>query len=62
MGFYMYRLSALVIFFDYGECLKCCFALIQVKENPAALLALSWYWATEGVGNKVCSFMGYDFS
>lgn len=25
----------------------------QVKENPAALLALSWYWATGGVGAKV---------
>jgi glucose-6-phosphate isomerase len=32
-----------------------------VKENPAALLALSWYWATDGIGNKVCSFVGDNF-
>uniref|UniRef100_A0A0E0QSI2 Glucose-6-phosphate isomerase n=2 Tax=Oryza TaxID=4527 RepID=A0A0E0QSI2_ORYRU len=28
-------------------------AALQVKENPAALLALCWYWASEGIGNKV---------
>uniref|UniRef100_A0A0A9FFE8 Uncharacterized protein n=1 Tax=Arundo donax TaxID=35708 RepID=A0A0A9FFE8_ARUDO len=29
-----------------------------VEENPAALLALCWYWASEGIANKVCSFIG----
>ncbi|XP_024168034.1 glucose-6-phosphate isomerase 1, chloroplastic [Rosa chinensis] len=27
-------------------------AALQVKNNPAALLALCWYWATDGLGSK----------
>lgn len=27
--------------------------LLQLRNNPAALLALCWYWASEGVGSKV---------
>lgn len=27
--------------------------IAQVRNNPAALLALCWYWATDGVGSKV---------
>ncbi|PRQ22031.1 putative glucose-6-phosphate isomerase [Rosa chinensis] len=25
---------------------------MRVKNNPAALLALCWYWATDGLGSK----------
>jgi len=28
-------------------------ASMQIRNNPAALLALCWYWATDGVGSKV---------
>lgn len=27
--------------------------VVQVRNNPAALLALCWYWASDGVGSKV---------
>lgn len=33
----------------------------QVKTNPAALLALSWYWASDGIGSKVCSIRALDY-
>ncbi|KAI4963848.1 hypothetical protein ZWY2020_010379 [Hordeum vulgare] len=33
-----------------------------VKENPAALLALSWYWATEGIGSKDMVVLPYKDS
>ncbi|GJM98565.1 hypothetical protein PR202_ga15589 [Eleusine coracana subsp. coracana] len=33
-----------------------------VKENPAALLALCWYWATEGIGNKDMVVLPYKDS
>lgn len=29
------------------------FIYFQLKKNPAALLALCWYWASGGVGSKV---------
>ena len=29
------------------------FVFSQVKDNPAALLALCWYWASDGIGSKV---------
>lgn len=34
----------------------------QVKDNPAALLALCWYWASGGVGSKVCIMIKLIFS
>uniref|UniRef100_A0A0E0M263 Glucose-6-phosphate isomerase n=1 Tax=Oryza punctata TaxID=4537 RepID=A0A0E0M263_ORYPU len=33
-----------------------------VKENPAALLALCWYWASEGIGNKDMVVLPYKDS
>ncbi|VAI33250.1 unnamed protein product [Triticum turgidum subsp. durum] len=33
-----------------------------VKENPAALLALSWYWATDGIGSKDMVVLPYKDS
>jgi glucose-6-phosphate isomerase len=33
--------------------------IAQIKENPAALLALSWYWASDGIGSKV--LMGHAY-
>ncbi|KAJ1290007.1 hypothetical protein BS78_02G209100 [Paspalum vaginatum] len=33
-----------------------------VKENPAALLALCWYWATEGIGMKDMVVLPYKDS
>lgn len=34
----------------------------SVKENPAALLALSWFWATDGVGSKDMVVLPYKDS
>ncbi|KAE9603842.1 hypothetical protein Lal_00001917 [Lupinus albus] len=33
-----------------------------LKSNPAALLALSWYWATDGVGSKDMVILPYKDS
>ncbi|CAO2039666.1 unnamed protein product [Urochloa humidicola] len=33
-----------------------------VKENPAALLALCWYWASGGIGNKDLVVLPYKDS
>ncbi|KAK8959774.1 hypothetical protein KSP40_PGU003491 [Platanthera guangdongensis] len=35
---------------------------IVVKNNPAALLALCWYWATDGVGSKDMVVLPYKDS
>lgn len=32
---------------------------VQVRNNPAALLALCWYWASDGVGSKVLYALYY---
>eukprot|EP00897_Mesotaenium_endlicherianum_P004417 jgi/Mesen1/4002/ME000211S03185 len=34
----------------------------SIKENPAALLALSWFWATDGVGSKSMVVLPYKDS
>lgn len=64
-GFYCHCLL-IWIDFQFGELalifcgLQCsCFSILiiflmfQIRENPAALLALCWYWATDGKGSKV---------
>ncbi|XP_039162372.1 glucose-6-phosphate isomerase 1, chloroplastic-like [Eucalyptus grandis] len=33
-----------------------------VKNNPAALLALCWYWASDGVGSKDMVILPYKDS
>ncbi|XP_040366915.1 glucose-6-phosphate isomerase 1, chloroplastic isoform X3 [Rosa chinensis] len=37
-------------------------AALQVKNNPAALLALCWYWATDGLGSKDMVVLPYKDS
>jgi hypothetical protein len=49
----IHTVCSLVIQWTVEDISRCCYPLIQVKENPAALLALCWYWASEGIGNKV---------
>ncbi|KAL8159237.1 hypothetical protein V2J09_000774 [Rumex salicifolius] len=34
----------------------------ELRENPAALLALCWYWATDGVGSKDMVILPYKDS
>lgn len=36
--------------------------ITSIKENPAALLALSWFWATDGVGAKDMVVLPYKDS
>ncbi|XP_042416010.1 glucose-6-phosphate isomerase 1, chloroplastic-like isoform X5 [Zingiber officinale] len=35
---------------------------IQIKDNPAALLALCWYWASDGIGSKDMVVLPYKDS
>ncbi|KAH1262770.1 Glucose-6-phosphate isomerase 1, chloroplastic [Glycine max] len=35
---------------------------MQIRNNPAALLALCWYWATDGVGSKDMVILPYKDS
>ncbi|GAU34401.1 hypothetical protein TSUD_217410 [Trifolium subterraneum] len=36
--------------------------IFDIKNNPAALLALCWYWATDGVGSKDMVILPYKDS
>lgn len=61
-----YTIAVLIFFWKINHAIYCnltinhhtysfcsCDPPLQLKNNPAALLAMCWYWATDGVGSKV---------